>query len=372
MKAFFLNYIFIIIIGIASVYTATYKQLIGAGKNPWDDLIKLIIVIIFLTIVYIIVISQRKIFYKLINNNIKFFYMIFFVLLILVLTSLGTAVGGAKSSINILIFNFQPIEYFKVITILYLAKIFSEELPGTTDKEFSKQLIIPLVSLLLIGLEPDYGGVVIMSALIFLMLFANNKHTKVVIRIFIIGLILAAVGFLVLNFLDSDRIGSWLKPFEYQSEAGGNLIQSYIAISNGGVGGVGYLNSVQNTGYLFASDTDFIFSVIAEEFGIIGVTIVLLSIFTFAYQIYSIGLKSKKKYEYLVCTGFSFLILIQTAINVGGVTGIIPMTGVTLPFISRGINSYLAMSMGVLYVVLIRLKSIEEERKQRREKRNEK
>lgn len=368
MKALVTNYLLLIIIGIFAVYSTTYKALIGMGASPWFEVLKLLVVIVCLFIIFIFLIITRKTIYKFINYNIKMAYFILLILLGVVLTKLGTVVGGAHSSINFGVFNFQPIEYFKVVSILYMAKILSkDDYNKLSDKEFiKKKLFFPAVSLVLIMVEPDLGGTIIMTSLILIMLFLNNRRTKLVFKITALLASIGVLGFTVLGVIGYDRVASWINPFEHIDKAGGNLVQSYIALSHGGLLGTGYLNSIQNSGFLFASSTDFIFAIIAEETGIIGVSIVLFLLFSFSYQIYKVGVKSKKKYEYLVCSGIAFLIIIQTAVNVGGVTGVIPMTGVTLPFISRGINSYVTLNIAVFYVFLIYLNTNEEKKDEKR------
>ena len=339
------NYLILIIIGIGMVFSATYKSLLVSEGKPFSELFQIIFIFIIIIALAILILYKKDKLYKYFYKNIELFYFITIGFLFLVLTKVGLELGGANSSISLGVVNFQPLELIKIIMIFYMAK----KLVTVDEKKpivyFLKVLFWPVVSLVLVLLEPDLGGVIILLSLMIVMLLINGKHLKILLPL--IG-IFSLLGVLIMRFIlasgvgyQSDRILAWINPFSILEGAGGNLVQSYIAISNGGIFGTGYLNSAQNTGFLYASSSDFIFSIILEEWGILGGFTVIVLLFTFAYQIYLVGRRSNKKYEYLVCSGIAFLIMIQTAINTGGVTGVIPMTGVTLPFISTGINSFI-------------------------------
>jgi len=128
------------------------------------------------------------------------------------------------------------------------------------------------------------------------------------------------------------------------------MIQSYIAISQGGIAGVGYGKGMQKAGYLPEAHTDMIISIIAEELGFFGVFFVVIMEFFITLRIFLIGRASPRLFNSLVCYGIGFLIISQTFINIGGATGIIPLTGVTLPFVSYGSNSilFLAAAIGIV------------------------
>lgn len=131
------------------------------------------------------------------------------------------------------------------------------------------------------------------------------------------------------------------------------LANSYYAISNGGWFGKGLGNSVQKKGFLPEAHTDFIFAITLEELGIIGGLAILGLLMFMIARIILVGVRSKKPFNSLMCIGIGTMLLIQVFINVGGITGIIPLTGITFPFLSQGGNSLLIISIAVVFVLNI-------------------
>ena len=160
---------------------------------------------------------------------------------------------------------------------------------------------------------------------------------------------------LILNdFIFSDvRKGRFLAfqdPFKYEEGIGWHLANSYIAIGSGGLKGLGLGQSIQKLGYLPESHTDFIMAVIAEELGIFGVGFVLLCLGYLVLKGILVGVRCKDPFGSLMAIGISAMIGIQSFINIGGISGVIPLTGVPLPFVSYGGSSLLQLSiaMGIL------------------------
>ena len=117
------------------------------------------------------------------------------------------------------------------------------------------------------------------------------------------------------------------------------------------------MNSIQKSGYLYGKYTDFIFVIIVEEWGVIGGVVVIGMLLAIAVLCYRIGSTASDRFGQIYCYGFALLIIVQSGVNIGGVTGVIPMTGVTLPFISSGMNSYIFLTMGLFFVIIIDLDS---------------
>lgn len=380
MKRLIINYLILVFFGMMMVYSTTYKILVANNQFPYKNTIETLIILIFLAFIALVSLKYRKVIYNFINHVSIYLFMGTIALLILVfIPPFGIKLGGAWSSINLVFVNLQPIEIAKITIIIYIAKVFSTNTNLSTS-DYILRIIGP--SLFVVGLifvEPDLGGALLIAGLVIVLIVVNGKNFEIIIPTVIITIIGVIMVFAVLPYvLDGAgyqvaRLTAWKNPFDPSviGQGGENLIQGYTSISNGGIVGTGFLSSAQTTGYLFASSSDFIFTIIAEEFGILGVLGVLVSLFFFAYQIFMVGVKSGKKYEYLYCTGFSFLILIQTFINVGGVTGVIPMTGVTLPFISKGVNSFFFLSLGFIYVLMIKKGITEEKIAKRRKERRE-
>ena len=150
-----------------------------------------------------------------------------------------------------------------------------------------------------------------------------------------------------------ERFQAFFDPFSVADSSGKQLVNSYYAISNGGLFGLGLGNSVQKRGYLPAPYTDFILSVINEELGFIGSAVILLLLGFMIARIFLIGIRSQNTYNTLFCYGIGSFMLVQTCFNVGGVLGMLPITGVTLPFISYGGSSMLVLSISIGMVMNI-------------------
>ena len=143
------------------------------------------------------------------------------------------------------------------------------------------------------------------------------------------------------------RFVAFLNPFGNASGSGSQLVNSYYAISNGGVFGSGLGNSVQKMGYLPEPNTDFIMSITSEELGLVGVSVILILLMIIICRMIQIGVRSNSMYEMLLCYGSATFILIEAFFNIGGVLGLLPITGVTFPFISYGGSSMLILSFTV-------------------------
>ena len=165
------------------------------------------------------------------------------------------------------------------------------------------------------------------------------------------------------------RLVGFAHPFELSKGAGNQLVNSYYALGNGGIFGVGLGNSIQKKGYLPEANTDFIMSVVAEELGLIMVIIIISVLFVIIFRAIILGTKSNRMYDTLICYGIATYLVVQTFFNVGGITGLIPITGVTFPFISYGGSSMIVLSatIGVLLNI-----SASQKRSQRIEQREAK
>jgi cell division protein FtsW len=163
------------------------------------------------------------------------------------------------------------------------------------------------------------------------------------------------------------RLLAFFHPFKLENSVGRQLVNSYYAISNGGWFGVGIGNSIQKKGYLPEPYTDFIMSVITEELGIIGAIVVLGILFFLIGRIVLVGIRAQSAYRSLVCYGIGAWLFVQTLFNVGAMSGLLPITGVTLPFISYGGSSMLMLSAAIgLAMNVSCVEQVERERQQER------
>ncbi|WP_054958362.1 putative lipid II flippase FtsW [Paenibacillus dakarensis] len=335
----------------------------GFGYDPlWHTKRQLVFTALGIFTMLVVMNLNYKKFKKLV---IPFFFLTLLLLILVVV--IGKATNGAASWFKLGTLGIQPSELAKITTIVYLAALISKK--GERIRQwkggFFPLLIIVGIVAGLIMLQPDLGSTFILVATCGLIIYAGGaslKHITACISLVALGLALTiGVGSLFGSSggdgqiqADKDyrmgRIETFLDPLKDTSGAGYQLVQSMIAIGQGGVTGAGYGQGVQKLHYLPYPYNDFIFSVIGEEFGFIGTSIFLLVYLYFIWRGIIVALRCPDPFGTLTGIGIMGLIAIQAFINIGGVTNTIPMTGVTLPFISYGGSSLLVsmLAMGIM------------------------
>jgi cell division protein FtsW len=287
----------------------------------------------------------------------------------------GHTAGGAQSWIRFGSSSIQPAEFAKIAMIIYLSAIYGKRQDRINN--IDKAVIPPIGFLaficILIGIQPDYGTAAIVFLISSSIIISSGMSFKSIGKLLVIFLALAtliALGFLATgsNILSGEQLSrftGFMHPFETEEGSGYQLVNSLIAIGQGGLTGVGLGDSVQKYGYLPESHTDFIMAIIAEELGIFGVGFVLLTLGFIVLRGFTLSAKCKDPFGSLLLIGISSMIGIQVFINVGGVTGLIPITGITLPFVSYGGTSLLLLmsSMGIYQNVVMRTNLLEEKEK---------
>jgi cell division protein FtsW len=271
----------------------------------------------------------------------------------------GHVAGNAQSWINIGPIRIQPSEFVKTIVIIYLSATYAKKQSYIND--FNRAIAPPLVYLVivlfLIIKQPDFGTAAIIGLIAMMIIFASGVSYKMIARFIGIGVIAIVLIVLFKNLFFTDeqlsRFSTRSNPFEEMQDSGYHLVNSYIAIGSGGVNGLGLGKGVQKLGYLPESHTDFIMAVIAEELGLWGVAFVILSLAFIVFRGLMIGMRSTDAFGSLMAIGISSMIGIQAFINLGGISGVIPLTGVPLPFVSYGGSSFLQLSVAVGILVNI-------------------
>lgn len=276
---------------------------------------------------------------------------------------LGHTAGNAKSWIKFGTRAIQPAEFAKLAVIVYLSAIFAKR--QSYIERFDKAVMPPIIYLvvvtLLVAIQPDYGTAFIILLIAISVIISSGMGLKNMMRI---GALALAAATVIIPFLllsqdvredifskeRMSRITSFQDPFKYEASDGYQLVNSYIAIGAGGLKGLGLGESIQKYGYLPESHTDFIMAVIAEELGLFGVSFVLLLLAYIVIKGFIIARKCVDPFGSMLAIGISSMIGIQAFINLGGLTGLIPITGVPLPFISYGGSSLLLLmiSTGIL------------------------
>lgn len=355
--------------GAAMAFSATYVNTTIKGGNAFGDLLSQLFVILIVggAGVFVFFIQKKVNVYQLMKRFSKLsMYISLGALVVVILLGSVSARSGARMVIPLGPFDFQPMELFKISILVYFASEFSNVKPTETLIDSIKKLILPLIGIVLIIIQPDFGGAMICLIVIFFMMVINGQHLKYIGQISLGGIAAGLIGFQFLHDYQKARIFMWLNPFNDAQGSGYQLIQSYVAISNGGLLGSGYMSGIQKAGYLTQPGSDFIFATICEELGLIGAVFTIGIIFAIAMMAISIGNSAHERYGMLYCYGFAMLLLTQTFVNIGGVSGVIPMTGVTLPYISSGINSYLFLTLGVFLTVPVSRTSIKEKKRERK------
>lgn len=344
-----ISIIFLIIFGIVMIYSASS---IWAGYKFNDSFHYIkqqgLFAIVGIVLLYFISKVDYKIYFKKANLILG----VCFVLLILVLIpGIGSIRNGSRSWFGIGPFGIQPSEFAKLGLIIFCSKYLSQ------SNKFLKSykmgvfpiLLVALVFFGLIMLQPDLGTGLVLIVSIIALLFVAGVNIKFFIGAFVIGVI-GVIILVIIAPYRMDRITSFVDPWKDPLGTGFQIIQSLYAIGPGGLLGRGFSKSIQKHFYLPEPQTDFIFSIISEEFGIMGVIIVVGLFLILLYRGIKIALNCKDCFGKYLAFGMIFQIIFQTLMNLMVVIGLIPVTGVTLPFLSYGGSSLLItmISMGIL------------------------
>ncbi|MDX1491229.1 MAG: putative lipid II flippase FtsW [Pseudohongiellaceae bacterium] len=286
-----------------------------------------------------------------------FLLMASFALLLLVLVpGVGKVVNGSARWIDLGFYNLQPSEMAKLFIVVYVAAYLArhrEEVVNTWSG-FLKPMLMLTGAIVLLHFEPDHGAMVILIGATFSLIFLAGA--KLHRFSFVLGVCVAAVAVLaVMKPYVLDRFSSFLNPWaeEYVYGEGYQLTQALIAFGRGGIFGEGLGNSIQKLYFLPEAHTDFVLAIVAEEFGLLGVTIVIGLFVALIVQGFRIGKKVEAGGELFlayVAYGIALLFACQTLINVGVNVGLLPTKGLTLPFLSYGGNSLLVscLMVGIL------------------------
>lgn len=294
-----------------------------------------------------------KIDYRLFYKKANLILGICFVLLILVLIpGIGTVRNGSRSWFGLGGFGIQPSEFAKVGLIIYVSRYLANHRKEMRD---IKKGVLPILSVIgvfffLIMLEPDFGTSMVIVLTLICMIFISGVKISFFVKIGLLGLIGIVLLILVAPYRMA-RIVSFLNPWTDPLGSGFQIIQSLYAIGPGGLLGQGFLNSHQKHFYLPEPQTDFIFSIISEEFGFLGVIIVVCFFFYIFTRSLKISMKTEDAFGKYLSFGLAFGIIIQALLNLCVVVGLIPVTGVTLPFLSYG-GSSLLVSMASIGIIL--------------------
>ncbi|MCL5405181.1 MAG: rod shape-determining protein RodA [Deltaproteobacteria bacterium] len=335
----------IVCIGLLSIYSAVYPQI---QAHPTNNLF--VKQLIWLAAGLALMCATLFINYQRLRAISPWLYAMIVFLLAAVLV-VGKQIHGSKRWLEIAGIQLQPSEFVKVIIIIQLASYFSSQEVATFPS--IKKLFLPvamtLVPVLLVLAEPDLGSAIALMAVAgSMILFVGVRWKYLAILILAIIPLVIPIWHRVLKPYQKERILILLKPNLDPLGAGYHIRQSKIAIGSGMLWGKGFLKGTQNKlHFLPEKQTDFIFSVWAEEWGFVGCAALILLLCLLIFLILRIAARSRDRFGSLIVVGVAGLIMWQALINIGMVVGLLPVVGITLPFVSYGGSSIVALCVGV-------------------------
>lgn len=371
-------YLILSIIGLIVVYSTTSALAIQSGVSSIRMVRTqgLFFILSLLTIALIYKFSLNFL-----QNKKVLAFVIFIEVILLILSRFITdTVNGAHGWLTIPGgFSIQPAEYLKVILVWYLALIFSKRQDEIRDYDYqalTHNEWIPRnlndwrwLTLILIGIVvimPDLGNATILALTVLIMITASGVGYRWFTSLLglVVGVSSIVLGSIWIIGVDrvakipvfgyvAKRFSAFFNPFNDLSGAGHQLANSYYAMSNGGWFGLGLGNSIEKQGYLPEAHTDFVFAIVIEELGFVGASLILALLFFLILRIILVGIRAKNPFNSMMAIGIGGMILVQTFINIGGISGLIPSTGVTFPFLSQGGNSLWVLSVAIAFVLNI-------------------
>ena len=345
---FVITVLLLVFVGIMMVFSSSFYY----SMSKWNDKFYFFKRSIIWSIIGIIGMTITSfVNYKLYRKIATPLLVVSGVFLVLVLTSAGTTLNNAKRWIYIFGVSFIPSEFAKLSVIIFMAH--SLEIKDKYLKSFKdgilSYLIIAGIYFLLIIFQPNLSTAITIVFIIFAMMYVAGMRY---LHLFSIGIL--GAGVMTYAAVSSEyrlkRLLTFLNPFDDVYGQGWQVVQSLYALGMGGIKGVGLGKSVQNKLYLPEPQNDFIFATIGEELGFIGSTIVILLFIFLIYQGIKIALNAPDRFSFYLSAGIVSMISIQTIMNIAVATSSMPVTGVSLPFISFGGNSLLMfmISIGIL------------------------
>lgn len=345
----------IILIGAILLLSLFGLMMVYSSSNVWadykfgDSFKYLKAQGLFVALGFVLMMVLSKISYQYYYNKANIILGICFILLLLVIIpGIGVVRNGSRSWFGVGGFGIQPSEFAKIALIIFVSKYLSkiQNKRINIKRDVFPVLIIALMIFIIIMLQPDFGTGFILLVTFIGLLFASNVKLSFFIKMGLLGVV-AFSGLIVVAPYRLERILSFLDPWKDPLGSGFQAIQSLYAIGPGGLLGLGLGNSIQKHFYLPEPQTDFIFSIIAEELGFIGVLVVLFLFAILVIRGFHIALQCEDLFGKYLAFGITFGFAFQTLLNLMVVTSVLPITGVTLPFLSYGGSSLLITMIGM-------------------------
>ena len=360
-KPLFILTLILFVLGLIMIFSASNVTSYMNGGSPYAYFFRqgLFLIVSFIFCIFMVKFNTK--FYGMMSNIL----LIAFVAVLILLLIYGKATNYAVSWIPIGPFTLQPSEFIKVIMIVFMAR-FYEVHEKRLDNFFIAiiPLIIGVVITFLIMLQPDLGTAIIFAALTGIVFFSSpvSKVIKFKVIALFFGMCLVVGAVLIMtggSFLQARQLErfNFTRPCDRLLDTGNQVCNGYIAINNGGLTGIGLGNSTQKYLYLPYPYTDFIYAVVVEELGlIVGIAIILAYLYLL-YRILKIGRESYTNRGALLCYGVAVYIFLHVIVNLMGLFGLMPMTGVPLPFLSYGGSFTLCLMFSLAMVQRVNIEN---------------
>lgn len=344
-KPIFYLIIILMALGILFVYSASYNVSIRYTGGPYYFTVRQIIWVIISLVALVFFMNFD---YRELKKFVKpVIFATILLMAVVFLPGIGRESGGARRWIDFRLFSFNPSELAKLTVIIYLSFILSKKQSKMNNFTFGilPPLLLVCLIFFIILLQSGFSTSVLLLLIAFMLFFIGGASIRYFIATLVLSIPVLAVFIVNVSYRKA-RILSFLNPWEDSTGKGYHIIQSLKSFGEGGFFGVGLGNSLQKMTRLPTPHTDFIYSVIAEETGLLGASIVALLFLFFFIRGVIIARNCEDKFGQLLAFGIVALITAHAFLNMGIAAGIVPPTGVSLPFISSGGSSMLVLSIG--------------------------
>lgn len=279
------------------------------------------------------------------STNIYFATLIILVIVLI----FGNTVRGTSGWIGFGVFNIQPVEIAKISLVIFLASFISQKMMELMEVgRLIASFVLTGIMLFLVIRQPDFGSAMVLLSIWAGMMFVSGISKKLVLSLIVFALVSSFIGWSQLAEYQKDRIASFIDPTRDPQGAGYNVRQSIVAVGSGGMIGKGIGHGSQSQlNFLPEKHTDFIFASIAEELGFMGSALVIALFGMIFYRIKRIAQMAPDNFGFLVAMGIMIMLFVQTFINIGMNMGIVPVTGIPLPFLSYGGSSLISVFAGI-------------------------
>jgi rod shape determining protein RodA len=329
------------VIGLLAIYSATHQSLSAVGLDPGRYVKRQLT---FLALAVMVLALAASFDYRLLKVYAGIVYVSSLVLLILVRTPIGTSVKGAQRWFELFGFQLAPSEVAKIALIAMLAAVLSEVRGELTVQDVFRTAALAGVPALLVFLQPDLGSSIVFAAILVGMLVVAGARARYLALLGLTAAVLIVAGFQVglVREYQIERLKAFLDPASVSEDALHNREQAEIAIGSGGLMGVGYLKGSQtNLDFVPEQHTDFVFTVVGEEFGFAGAVLLLSLYGLLLWRAFRVAMLSRDPFGTYLAAGIASMLALQMFVNVGMNVGIMPITGIPLPFVSYGGSSLL-------------------------------